>query len=408
MLDAMRETGQDLTIGERVAWYRTRRGLSQAVVAGLVGRSVDWLSKVENGRHVLDRLSVITSLATALDVTVSDLLGEPLLLEWTRGTSTRAMTQLRDSLMSYTSLTGVLADEVETTPADLRAGVEATWAAYQGGRFGYVATTVPGLLAAARWLGHHGSSDADRLEGQRMLALGYHAAAAMLPKVGEKDLAWIAADRGLAIAESTQDPTVTASLMRSVAHSLLSTGRYSAAADVVTRCTDRLSAWARDDPTWWSLLGSLDLVGAVAASRADAPAEARTFLARARRASQRIGYDGNHAWTAFGPTNVDLHEVSVALELGDLQLALRLVPGVDARALPVERRVRHGLEVARVYALAGRPDEAVAATVDAERVAPEQVRYHFIARELVASWMRDPRTRGRRDVAGLARRLRLG
>lgn len=39
---------------------------------------------------------------------------------------------------------------------------------------------------------------------------------------------------------------------------------------------------------------------------------------------------------------------------------------------------------------------------------PEQVPYYLVARELVASWMRDPRTRGRRDVAGLARRLRLG
>jgi hypothetical protein len=44
----MRGIGQHLTIGERVAWYRRRRGMSQEILAGLVGRTVDWLSKVEN------------------------------------------------------------------------------------------------------------------------------------------------------------------------------------------------------------------------------------------------------------------------------------------------------------------------------------------------------------------------
>ncbi|GAA4942933.1 hypothetical protein GCM10023238_06030 [Streptomyces heliomycini] len=70
----MRGMTQNLTIGERVAWYRRRRGLSQEVLAGLVGRTTDWLSKAENNRIELDRLSVITSLADALDISLGDLL----------------------------------------------------------------------------------------------------------------------------------------------------------------------------------------------------------------------------------------------------------------------------------------------------------------------------------------------
>jgi ribosome-binding protein aMBF1 (putative translation factor) len=35
------------SLGERIAAYRRRRGLSQATVAGLVGRSESWLSQVE-------------------------------------------------------------------------------------------------------------------------------------------------------------------------------------------------------------------------------------------------------------------------------------------------------------------------------------------------------------------------
>jgi len=60
----MRGMTETLSIGERVAWYRRRRGMSQEVLAGLVGRTADWLGKVENGRIYLDRLSVIKAALT--------------------------------------------------------------------------------------------------------------------------------------------------------------------------------------------------------------------------------------------------------------------------------------------------------------------------------------------------------
>ena len=56
------------TIEERIAAYRRRRGLSQAVLAGLVGRSESWLSQVERGVRSVDSLSVILDLAQALKV----------------------------------------------------------------------------------------------------------------------------------------------------------------------------------------------------------------------------------------------------------------------------------------------------------------------------------------------------
>jgi transcriptional regulator with XRE-family HTH domain len=65
-----------LSPGQRVAWYRIRRGVSQEVLAGLVGRTADWLGKIENDRAPLDRLSVIRLLADALDVSVIDLIGD--------------------------------------------------------------------------------------------------------------------------------------------------------------------------------------------------------------------------------------------------------------------------------------------------------------------------------------------
>jgi len=65
----MRGMIETLTIGDRVAFYRRRRGQSQEVLAGLVGRTEDWLSRVENKKIELDRLSVISRFAEALDWT---------------------------------------------------------------------------------------------------------------------------------------------------------------------------------------------------------------------------------------------------------------------------------------------------------------------------------------------------
>src|SRR4051794_18394239 len=66
--DGVRGMTDDMTIGQGVAYYRRRRGLSQEVLAGLVGRTTEWLRKVKTNRAELDRLSVIRMLARTLDV----------------------------------------------------------------------------------------------------------------------------------------------------------------------------------------------------------------------------------------------------------------------------------------------------------------------------------------------------
>ena len=53
--------------------YRRRRGLSQAALAGLVGRSESWLSQVERGIRSVDRLSVLLDMAKILHVDVESL-----------------------------------------------------------------------------------------------------------------------------------------------------------------------------------------------------------------------------------------------------------------------------------------------------------------------------------------------
>jgi transcriptional regulator with XRE-family HTH domain len=101
----MRGLSDTLSVGERIAWYRQRRGMSQEVLAGLVGRTADWLSKIENNRIDLDRLSVLHSLASALDVTIGDLIGEPSLLDWSADSGRSTVPALRTALMDYRQIT---------------------------------------------------------------------------------------------------------------------------------------------------------------------------------------------------------------------------------------------------------------------------------------------------------------
>ncbi len=406
----MRGMTNTLSIGERVAWYRRRRGMSQTVLAGLVNRTEDWIGKIENNRIDLDRLSIIRVLADALDVALGDLLAEPSLMDWTPDSGHRTVPALRAALMDYRQLAPMLTTSEDSEPEplhELRRQVGDAWDAYQASRFGYVTHVLPILMQDAHRTAN-ASTGQERESAQSLLALTYQVAATTLTKVGEVDLAWMAADRGLVAAQSASDPLILGSLFRSVAHALLSNGKYEDAATLVAQAGEHLShSLDRSDDRALSVLGTLFLAGSMAAARADDRTTTRTFLEEAGQAAQQLGRDANLLWTSFGPTNVAIHRVSTAMELGDVQVALDLGPQVDADALPIERRVRHSLEIARAYSARNRRDEAMATLLEVESEAPEQVRYHFISRQLVQAWMR--RTRGRPSYAltGLAERLHV-
>nr|WP_092596754.1 helix-turn-helix transcriptional regulator [Actinopolyspora xinjiangensis] len=63
--------------GERIAYYRRRRGYSQVVLSGLLGRSEEWLSQIERGARDVDRLSTILQIAEALRIEPTKLLPGP-------------------------------------------------------------------------------------------------------------------------------------------------------------------------------------------------------------------------------------------------------------------------------------------------------------------------------------------
>ena len=271
--------------------------------------------------------------------------------------------------------------------------VEDAWNAYQQSRFGYVihrlVNLIPGFKVAA-----YTYTGADRMLAFGRLALLSHVAASTLTKLGEPDLAWTASDRGVEAARHSENPVVIGSLLRSVAHSLLSTGDYAEAIRLTRDAADFYQPHlTKPSPTMLSVYGTHLLAGSMAAARHDDRATAREFLDEASDAARRLGHDSNRLWTAFGPANVDIHRVSTAMELGDGQVALDLGPSLDTSAVPTERRARHALEVSRALSSTNKRQEALATLLEAEQLAPEQVTYHFLSRNLVQTWIRSAASR---------------
>jgi transcriptional regulator with XRE-family HTH domain len=408
----MRGAGDRLSIGERIAFYRRRRGLSQAVLADLVGRSEDWLSKIERGEREIRRLDVLAQVAKALRVTLGDLLGEPVLLEDEKETDD--VPAIRDALMAPRRLSRTLFSSSVSAeyidPAPVARLAEVSWSHYQRGVLGRVVAALPGVIKTAQRMEAASSDDgANKRACAAVSARIHHLAATTLSKIGEADLAWIAAERAMQAADNADDPLVLASAARSCTHALLAVGRFEDALELGEVAARWLAPrMAAGDPSAVSLYGMLYLRTAAAARHQDR-STANDLLRHAGRAAEHLGEDANYWQTGFGPSNVELHRVSAALDLGDVTHVIEAGCRIDVDNLPVERQVTHLIDVARALSFGAKDEEALQVLLTAEQKAPMIMRHSTAVRE-VARWMyrRAPATGGMKSslLLALAERCR--
>lgn len=372
-------------IGERVAAYRRRRGLSQAAVAGLVGRSESWLSQVERGVRSVDSLSVILDLARVLHVEPDKLIGRPWQLAPNGEPTSDGLDEVRGYFTRYDDLL-VARDAEGTDLVALRAQVARAHRSYQAAQYGEVIGQVAPMLSSV----DHAARDA-RTAGEGEMVLGYVSAyvvtAKLLTKLGATDLALLAADRAANRAMDTDSKVARGMAAYQVTCALLRADRSEDAEHLAVSMAEQVQVGARSDsPTVVSVAGALWLIAAVIAARGMNRDLAWARLDRAEHLAGLLGEDANHAWTAFGPTNVKLHRISVATEMGDAGEAIRLAADVDTDQMPeglTSRRAQVHLDLAWAQAQRKRDAEATLHLLEAERTAPEAVRYNVIVRELV-------------------------
>ncbi|MEY9211630.1 hypothetical protein NI17_009480 [Thermobifida halotolerans] len=159
-------------------------------------------------------------------------------------------------------------------------------------------------------------------------------------------------------------------------------------------------------PQELSVYGTLLLPGSVAAAREGDRSAARGYLEESEKVALRLGTERNDLWTSFGTTNVAVHRVVVANSLGDVDAAIQLGRRIDTSGLSIERRVRHALELASAYVKRNQIDAAIGRVLEAERLSPEQIRWHVMSRQIVTGMLRTRSGKRNRDLVALA--LRMG
>jgi transcriptional regulator with XRE-family HTH domain len=393
-------------LGERIAYYRRRRGLSQVKLAGLLGRSESWLSQVERGVRSIDRISVLIEVAGALNVPVTELSPDPLIQE---GPDEHpAARAVRRALMQTATLDLVAQEPPRGRTPDmeeLRARAGQAWELTHTSNYVELASLLPDLIMDSERATRRLTGE-DRTAAFSLLAHVYQATAAAMAKLRQVDVAWVAGDRSIEAAERAGEPLLAAAGVFRIAHAFLSGNRIEDALRTALAAADALEPQvATGPPELIALWGALNQVGAVIATRANEEDTARERMRKAEEAAARLGEDRNDFETEFGPTNVALHAVAVAVELGDAGEALRRAAPVDASRLSVERRGRFLLDVARAYAQRRKTAEAVRTIEEAEALTPEQVRSHPMVREMVRDLLRGERRRVNPELRHLAERV---
>jgi tetratricopeptide (TPR) repeat protein len=367
----------------------------------MVGRSVAWVSQVERGVRKVDRMSVLETVAAALDVPLAELAAEAPVVAAVTEEPPDAR-GLRLVLSGAHALRAMLDGHRPLAIGTLRTKSRMAWDLTHAARYTdlteLLRSLVPDLETAART-----APESRQAEVFELMATTYQACSAALDKLGEPEAAWIAADRAMAAAERAGNPMLVAVGAFRLVLVFLTGRHYDQAEETARTAADALKPLAdRGDPQAMSLWGALTLQRAVAASRVNAPDAAYRHLEQARQLADRLGEGHNDYNTEFGPANVGLHEIAVAVELGDAGRALHTAATVDTSGLSAERRARMLIDVARAHAQRRQIHEAVAALSQAEDITPEQVRTHNAVRQVVSDLltMQDPPSGELRDLAG--------
>ncbi|MBB5158712.1 transcriptional regulator with XRE-family HTH domain/tetratricopeptide (TPR) repeat protein [Saccharopolyspora phatthalungensis] len=402
-------------MGQRVAYYRRRRGYSQAVLSGLVGRSEEWLSQIERGARDIDRLSTILEVAKALRIVPQRLLPGPFHTtprqtqqSGTIGTAPDVVPDIETAMLRYDGIAGLvgITDPGPVNLGHLERQVELSFVCSQTEQWSRMAPLVPGMIADSYHASRQAVTDAEKRRAKTLEALVYRVTSGMLDRLGEPRLPWVAAERSMAAAEMTEDPLLIAGGAWRLAVVLRHSGRLTESTDVPTAAADALR---RDDrnatPEHLSVYGSLMLKGAVGAASVNDHSAVRDYLSEVERTAERLGSDRNDFWFAFGPTNVSIHRVWLALELGDPSQAIDLADAVPLDQLPpelAERRVSHLITVAWAYYLRRRYREALDALTEARMAAPEQLIFTGRVHTMLSGMLRRERRSIKHDLRELS------
>jgi transcriptional regulator with XRE-family HTH domain len=388
------------TIGQRLREIRYWRGKSLRVVAELAGISESYLSRLERGERQVDRRSLLESLAAALRVAPSEIAGQPYPPASENEAVAHAGAQALRAVLRDIEVGELLTESPRRSLAELRIEVVAVNAACSACDYSILGQTVPDLIAELYNLAEVNGS----AEARRLLVDVLHAAFYLSKDLGHSDLAWMVSGHLHATVAAVGEPVLEclAGFVRS--HATVGSHARERGLQLAERSAELLKP---DDGPAGQVYGMLHLSAALQSAVTGRADDARGHLNEAAEAAVRTG-DGAFAGLNFGPRNVGVWRVALALELGEPGRVPELARDVEVAAIPsAGRQATFYGDVGRGLAtIRGREAQAVEALHRAEALAPQRMHTNPFIRETVVDLLRRARRdAGGRELRGMAYRM---
>ncbi|UGT60102.1 helix-turn-helix domain-containing protein [Nocardia asteroides] len=397
-------TIDELPIGMRIKRLRTRRGMSRPVLAGLLGRSAEWVKAVENGRIKTPALPMLLRIARALEIKdLAELTGDGYAVPVGvfAGERHAALTDVQQALTDYRMHNASRPESV----GHLAVRLNQAWTIRHSSpdHRTQLGALLPGLIRDAQGAVRAGGPD--RRSARRVLAGVYQLADFYVAYQPAPELVWLVADRALNEGYESDDPYVIACGAWAMVQALRDSGRWEEAIGLARTAGERIAPYLDRDNTpndWRGIAGALDAELAYVHARRGRHGEAWAYWERADRVASALGADYRHVQTSFSTPVMAAHATTLGVELRRSGEAVRAANSFDAGSIAsVPRRSRHFIEVARAHTQRAEHVVAFALLDKAAQTAPETIRYNGFAREMLHGLRKNPPSGLRTDIRRL-------
>lgn len=400
-------------IGRRARRARLRLGMPQADLAAALGKSQGWVSKMERGLIELDRVGLLNQVAAELHIHPNDLIGRPYASSPDDNQWQVAASSILRELRRY-DLTPLF-DGVPRPASLLWREVTRLHRLRDTASNIAILRVLPDLFREARALAEI-SDGHEREEAYALYAVCCKFAHTAAHALGHPELVAMACERAAWSARLSGDPVLPAVADWMRVWDMWATADWTDALALSDKAIGTVQqAYEHGDPLAVRAWGTLQLRAAVSAARAGRSNEAEDRIGHAKDAAAQMGtYTGapvydRHSLT-FSAGNVQIHAISVALEMGQqgkaLEINRRTSPELVG-ALPNSRQGHHHMDIARAWLWDGNRGKALGELETAERIAPQLVRNHPIARSTLRSIVYAERASTREKLRRMSDRFHL-
>jgi transcriptional regulator with XRE-family HTH domain len=378
-----------LTTGQRIKLLRQRAGMTRTVLAGLVGKSPDWVKSVETGRIMAPRLTMLGQIARALNAPVQALITAEEQVITSSGTAHAALPAVRDALNRWP----VSNDEPAQPLEHIAARLAVAWRARHASpdHRTVIGALLPELIRDAQLAARTYQGD-DRRRAQAQLADVLGLAQMFLAYQPAGDLLWRVVDRAMLAAQESGDPLALAQASWFAIEAHRDAGDWDTAQavnhDILTALGPHL---ADADTDLLGMYGALHAAAAFTAARAGRAGTAWQSWDEADRVVRLLPDGYYQRVTSFSRPVMIAHAVTLEVELQKGDQAVRMATTAQADDIPSRpRRARHLIEVARGHHLNREHEATLGMLSRAYDSAPETIRFNRYARQMVSDVLAGP------------------